>query len=70
MKLRRYMGYSAMVMARKLRELGGGGRIQSCDVNALTFGFANELVALAGAGADHMGRHSRQLSWQGATKRR
>ncbi|CAK9026492.1 unnamed protein product [Durusdinium trenchii] len=39
-----YMGYSALLMAQQLRTLGGGGRIQSCDVNALTWPFANELV--------------------------
>ena len=26
---------------------GGGGRIQSCDVNALTWPFANELISFA-----------------------
>jgi len=42
-----YMGYSAMLMASRLRELGGGGCIQSCDVNALTWPFANELISWA-----------------------
>ncbi|CAE7658262.1 LRTOMT [Symbiodinium sp. CCMP2592] len=49
-----YMGYSAMLMASRLRELGGGGRVVSCDVNAQTWPFARELLAWAGVGSSEV----------------
>ncbi|CAE8700028.1 unnamed protein product [Polarella glacialis] len=44
-----YMGYSALVVARRLRALGGGGRVISCEVDANAAEIARAVILWAGA---------------------
>merc|ERR1712032_785578 len=44
-----YVGYSALVLARRLRHLGGGGRVISCEIDAALAFVARAVIAWAGA---------------------
>lgn len=43
-----YVGYSSMVMARKLRQLGGYGSVTTCEVDAANAYVARGIIAFAG----------------------
>lgn len=44
-----YVGYSSLVMARRLRQLGGQGSVTTIDVDAATAYVARAMISFAGA---------------------
>jgi len=44
-----YVGYSSLVMARRLRQLGGQGSVTTCEVDAANAYIARGVIAFAGA---------------------
>jgi len=47
-----YVGYSALVLTRRLRRLGGGGRVVSCEADAWNAFVARSLLEFAGVDAE------------------
>ncbi|CAK9080040.1 unnamed protein product [Durusdinium trenchii] len=47
-----FVGFSALLMVQRLRRLGGGGKVITCEVNAVSAFVARELIRWAGAEAE------------------
>jgi len=58
-----YVGYSSMVFARRKRDIGGGGIVTSCEVDAAVAQVARAMHAWAGAHEEIVVRVGRGADW-------